>query len=143
VAYFLRLPRGRRSGRMRRESDQSVFVHSAPLVAHDRCVPAGYENHSRELEAQRERLKAQVRADHASRGEVNPSTGEGWEYPSAGTPDELVRRLNENGRALNAWRDPISTLAGAGWDWCWAPIYSDRPDAPDCHWCGDPVVGRG
>lgn len=151
MAYFLRLPRVDRSARIKapnlsrytRPDGRTIFVTPAPLVAHDRCVPEGFENHSTALAAEWQAVKAEVREDNRRRGDVSSRTGEPFEGPSADTPRELVERLNAAGRAVNAWRDPISTLAGPGWDWCWSPLYSLEPDAPPCHWCGEPCTGRG
>src|SRR4051812_1355044 len=120
MAYFLRSPRVDHNARgsasnLSRYADPDgrvVFVHAAPLVAHDRCVPEGFENHSRALAAEWQAVKAEVREDNRRRGDVSSRTGEPFEGPCADTPAELVERLNAAGRAVNDWRDPISTLAG-------------------------------
>jgi hypothetical protein len=141
MAFFLRSPRIDYRSRERMLSvlridgqgnalplSEHVYVHDAPIVLHDRCAHAeGLENHSRELAAEWKAAKRAVIDDHASRGEINPRTGEGWSIPSPTTPDEIIDRLSAAGAAVNAYRDPISTLAGAGWDLCWSPLYSDRP----------------
>lgn len=42
-----------------------------------------------------------------------------------------------------AARDEFADLFGPGHALCWSPIYSTKPDAPACFYCGKPVVGRG
>lgn len=151
MAHFLRSPRvdnGARKGAHNLSSyvrdGETIYVHSTPLVAHDACVPAEHAQRSAELQAEWDAAKLAVRVDHASRGETNPRTGEGWEYPSPDTPREIVDRLNAAGRAANAYESPVSVLAGAGWDWCWSPVYSLDPEtAPPCYYCGAKCDGKG
>jgi hypothetical protein len=49
----------------------------------------------------------------------------------------------EGHRAHFDARDAFAAQAGKGFDLCWDFAYSDRPDAPPCYWCGEPVIGRG
>jgi hypothetical protein len=146
MAFFLRSPRidYRSREHLCTLLRDGRFIHSAPLVMHDRCAQScGLENHSRELDAEWSAARRAVADDHAARGEINPRTGEGWDLPSTSTPDDIIARLNAAGAAANAYRDPISAAAGRGWDLCWAPLYSDRDNAPPCYVCGEPVNGKG
>lgn len=52
---------------------------------------------------------------------------------TAGTPTERLDARDE-------WAAPF----GVGWDHCWAPLWTTDPErAPDCYFCGKPVLGRG
>lgn len=40
-------------------------------------------------------------------------------------------------------RQAFADRCGEGYALCWDFLYSDRPDAPACYFCGEPVIGRG
>lgn len=43
-----------------------------------------------------------------------------------------------------AARDAFAEGFGPGQSLCWAPLWTNNPDrAPDCYFCGEPVVGKG
>lgn len=85
MAYFMRSPTLPRNSRevlcshwIDPETGKWKFVHSAPLLLHDRCAKAqGLENRSPALEEAWRAAKAAIRADHAARGEINPPHGGG------------------------------------------------------------------
>jgi len=55
--------------------------------------------------------------------------------------DSCADDIGVLGHPWDAGREAFSALAGQ--DLCWAPLYSDRPDAAPCYCCGAPVIGRG
>jgi hypothetical protein len=59
------------------------------------------------------------------------------------THDENIADPHERLNASFAARDEFAALFGPGQSLCWGPVWTVNPDtAPDCYFCGAPVVGK-
>lgn len=65
----------------------------------------------------------------------------------AGEHPEVVANPHHTDRegfwAHHNARQAFADQFGEGYTLCWDRSYSDRPDAPSCFYCNQPVVGRG